>query len=105
MEQHNGSGRRGSGLAEHFSRMHDRRVEPSHRHDTHSNDPVLCIEHDDAELLDDTGAVMGEEKRRKLARGRESRAVSRASHQRSPTQLNSRDDLGCLGRANSRQMS
>src|SRR5262245_12493759 len=87
--------RRGSRrcFAEHLTRMNDRRVERSDRHDLYSNDPMLGVEHDDAELLDGGGAVLWQKVTGQLPRRVVLGTLERRSHERAPAQLDGRHNL------------
>ncbi len=80
-------------FSEHFARVDDGRVEGTDRHDLDPDQPVLRIEHDDPELLDNLRAVLREQVGRKLTGAAEDRPLGNASDECSASELDGSNDL------------
>jgi uncharacterized protein DUF4398 len=73
--------------------MGDRRVERSGRNDFDLQQPVLGVEHDDAELLNRPGTVLGQQIRRELSRRVQLRPTGVGPDQRPASELDGRQHL------------
>lgn len=87
VKQDDRSRRRGNGLTEHLARVHDGGVERPDRDDSDPDQPVLRVEHHDAELFDGTRPVQREKIRRDVLRRAQSGPIVDRRHHGAPAQL------------------
>jgi hypothetical protein len=99
VEQDDGGGANGNGFAKHFARMGDRRVERPGRHEFDVHQPVLGVEHDDAELLDGSRTVLRQQIRRQLTRRVQLRPACVGPDQRTASQFDGSEHLRGAGAA------
>ena len=91
VKEHDGCGGRGRGFPEHLTWMDDGGVERPDGHQLDSDEPMFGVEHHDAELFDDAGAVLRQQVRSELARGGQPRTFGHRSHERAAPELDGRD--------------